>query len=715
MLTYRLKCCLAVLLFLASCHDAPRKNPFDPELTPAVELSVALDDTAGTATLTWTPYAGKAEFAEYRVLRNVAKSTEVDTLAIIDQISQTTFIDLTLAQHIDYQYRVSAVNISGFTVSSDAREVGPLLLPGVQIAKAEFDPRTATATLEWTPYVGGGFSAYQVRRRTAELASQVVFETEDSAITSFTDSALVGATEYVYQVVVLTDGGEDVVGPERSGGIHLPVASWPLPIEGRPFVRLYSEPGRRIALLLSGSAVERIKLWLFSNQGELIEKQVLREIPAQTNVYPRLAETLLDEQEQRYLSSGVWASPGGAWQDFQENIVLFDENLSENNDPMELTVLGDITLVADGNGWFDNVTVTANGEALFEEDFSIFSQGKIEAQEVEDWEVTGDIRNRGGWIGADEGTHGDGPGGKLHKTADSEWQDFSLEIDIYFSLGAITQRNRRPGIQIGGDTFSQFFFFMDATHFNLDWTFNPPEGIDLESHQKRFSVPFPATWLSYTSPIRLSFQMVDGRVEIWMKFTPVLWENESFPYWSSGAFIGEDLFALTTQERTYTISLDGEMIRQAELDSWASAIRSWKLEGERGRRIGICLPDLNQVRIGQIPSGRESRWDQFLNRQIGPMVSLEQGALFHPLSFDVGPDGRIYVLDAGNGRIVVYDKDRNYITHWGRRGSGPGEFDFGVGGKLLWGLDFVGSICVDDDGFIYVADVFNRRIQKFAP
>ena len=26
-----------------------------------------------------------------------------------------------------------------------------------------------------------------------------------------------------------------------------------------------------------------------------------------------------------------------------------------------------------------------------------------------------------------------------------------------------------------------------------------------------------------------------------------------------------------------------------------------------------------------------------------------------------------------------------------------------------------GSIKVDDDGFIYVADVFNQRIQKFAP
>jgi len=31
------------------------------------------------------------------------------------------------------------------------------------------------------------------------------------------------------------------------------------------------------------------------------------------------------------------------------------------------------------------------------------------------------------------------------------------------------------------------------------------------------------------------------------------------------------------------------------------------------------------------------------------------------------------------------------------------------------GWNFQGSIAVDDDGYIYVADVGNRRIQKFAP
>jgi hypothetical protein len=59
----------------------------------------------------------------------------------------------------------------------------------------------------------------------------------------------------------------------------------------------------------------------------------------------------------------------------------------------------------------------------------------------------------------------------------------------------------------------------------------------------------------------------------------------------------------------------------------------------------------------------------------------------------------------------VFDSQGQYLTQWGRPGSGPGEFDFGTG---LSADDFAGSIVVDDDGFVDVADVGNRRIQKFA-
>lgn len=81
----------------------------------------------------------------------------------------------------------------------------------------------------------------------------------------------------------------------------------------------------------------------------------------------------------------------------------------------------------------------------------------------------------------------------------------------------------------------------------------------------------------------------------------------------------------------------------------------------------------------------------------------------------IGPDGRFYVLDAGNSRIQVFDATGDYLTQWGTRGSKEGEFDFGVVGNTDIFRSLAGSIAVDDEGLIYVADVFNNRIQQFAP
>jgi len=86
------------------------------------------------------------------------------------------------------------------------------------------------------------------------------------------------------------------------------------------------------------------------------------------------------------------------------------------------------------------------------------------------------------------------------------------------------------------------------------------------------------------------------------------------------------------------------------------------------------------------------------------------GEMTMPISFDAGPDSRVYVLDAGNARIQVFDARGEYVTRFGRRGSAAGEFDFGRGSRPE---DFVGSLCVDEEGYIYVADVGNRRVQKF--
>jgi DNA-binding beta-propeller fold protein YncE len=44
-----------------------------------------------------------------------------------------------------------------------------------------------------------------------------------------------------------------------------------------------------------------------------------------------------------------------------------------------------------------------------------------------------------------------------------------------------------------------------------------------------------------------------------------------------------------------------------------------------------------------------------------------------------------------------------FLQEWGKRGSGPGEFDFPIG------------IAVDPQGAVFVSDFYNSRVQRFSP
>ncbi len=66
------------------------------------------------------------------------------------------------------------------------------------------------------------------------------------------------------------------------------------------------------------------------------------------------------------------------------------------------------------------------------------------------------------------------------------------------------------------------------------------------------------------------------------------------------------------------------------------------------------------------------------------------------------PDGSFLVADGYvNGRVAKFDKDGKYISEFGSKGNGPGQFDL------------VHSIAIDAKGRIYAADRRNHRIQVF--
>ena len=64
--------------------------------------------------------------------------------------------------------------------------------------------------------------------------------------------------------------------------------------------------------------------------------------------------------------------------------------------------------------------------------------------------------------------------------------------------------------------------------------------------------------------------------------------------------------------------------------------------------------------------------------------------------------GDFYVSDGyGNARVHKYSPDGKLLFSWGESGTGPGQFNI------------VHNICTDKDGWVYVADRENHRIQVF--
>ena len=124
-----------------------------------------------------------------------------------------------------------------------------------------------------------------------------------------------------------------------------------------------------------------------------------------------------------------------------------------------------------------------------------------------------------------------------------------------------------------------------------------------------------------------------------------------------------------------------------------------------------------------------------------------QQSLLQPAGVAEAPDGRVLVSDAGHHQIVVFDIAGTVAARWGRRGTGPGEFNEPTGIEIHGGQVFIvdrgnhriqrftlegaasgtigepgagpgqfhhpADVAVDGEGNVYVADAGNNRVQKF--
>jgi tripartite motif-containing protein 71 len=74
-----------------------------------------------------------------------------------------------------------------------------------------------------------------------------------------------------------------------------------------------------------------------------------------------------------------------------------------------------------------------------------------------------------------------------------------------------------------------------------------------------------------------------------------------------------------------------------------------------------------------------------------------------PDGLAVDLQGNLYVMDSGNNQAQKFDSDGHFITKWGSKGKGNGQF----------GCLNICMLAVDRQGHVYVTDSDNARVQKF--
>ena len=160
--------------------------------------------------------------------------------------------------------------------------------------------------------------------------------------------------------------------------------------------------------------------------------------------------------------------------------------------------------------------------------------------------------------------------------------------------------------------------------------------------------------------------------------------------------------------------------------------------------IGGVRSDEHRVRVFDTQSG--AHLFDFGSRGNGP------GQFNLPRDLAVGQDGRLYVVDGGNFRVCIFDRDGKYLESFGSVGTQIGSFarpkeiaadpagnvyvvDAAFGNFQIFTdqgdlLMFIGArgekdeparymlpsgIAVDEDGRVYMVDQWFRKIDVFRP
>ncbi len=222
--------------------------------------------------------------------------------------------------------------------------------------------------------------------------------------------------------------------------------------------------------------------------------------------------------------------------------------------------------------------------------------------------------------------------------------------------------------------------------------------------------------------------IIAGRDQ-WDTVSPYLGDNYLVNTYSYLWWPVEDYRALTidritraitdTQTRAalWDIWYDRDYRRYGELTGKSYAPDEWPLRQDFRlyvrRDVASQIWDLGAISPGTIgaveeplPDPYASGWVDRAARLVVGSEGSEPGQLQSPRGIAVDGDGFIYVADAGNHRIQKFAPDGQFVAAFGQQSFADNETGVPQGFNEPWG------IAMDAGGDIYVADTWNHRIQR---
>jgi predicted membrane-bound mannosyltransferase/DNA-binding beta-propeller fold protein YncE len=191
-------------------------------------------------------------------------------------------------------------------------------------------------------------------------------------------------------------------------------------------------------------------------------------------------------------------------------------------------------------------------------------------------------------------------------------------------------------------------------------------------------------------------------------YNRIVWPNQDY-YNLTWERIGNALTDPALREGIFRIWLLRDYQKYAEATNKTISLANWSPADQMklyvrkdiaARVWNYGSPDMEFVNIMADPyEGKELTLDADIN--------LDQLDLLSPRNVEVAPDGTLFVLDTGNHQVLHLSQEGEILNSWG--GFGTVESGTGLEGTFNepWG------IAISSDGFIFIADTWNHRIQKF--